>query len=223
VNISFQEEYMASRVGLYGHEHNAIPFIRLYNLSIIEDVDGLIGVQKAYFTMRGVNKPTQASFWRVAEWLLCSPYNQSHSLKINIEFTYFNGKAYKKVVQPFILKVFPDNNNTFETAEELKANQTRRGTARISYDSVDWYKIWLQKGVTANFILRYVDIDLIDMYVYDSSKTLKACIFKPVNATLTQITLNINETGWWYIKISVQSSHFVYAIFVTTKTQGNTL
>jgi len=217
VNVSFQEDYTPSQVAFYLNDWS----FNFNRLSLVNYTDCLVGVQKAFFSMKGINNPTQASFWRLAEWVLRSPINQSHLLIINIEFTYFNGTAYKKVAQPFILKVFQDNNNSFETAEELKVGQIRRAyiQVEIDYDNLDYYKIWLQEGIRANFTLRNFDRCGIDMYIYNPHRILEACIFEPVNSTLQQIILNINETGWWYIKISVQSSHFIYAIFITTQPQ----
>lgn len=220
VNVSYHDDYAASQVSFYGNEWS----FGFNNLSLINYTSCLVGVQKAFFYMKSLNNSAQASFWRLSEWVLRSLYNQSHLLRVNVEFTYFNGTVYKRVVQPFVLKVFPDDNNSFETAEELSVNQTRRayiGSPIDPFDRVDYYKVWLEEGTMANFTLRYFDGAGIDMYIYDAQEILESCLISPINSTLTRITLNINKTGWWHIKISVESAHFIYAIFVTTTTQSD--
>ncbi|MEM3459134.1 MAG: hypothetical protein QXN36_00890 [Candidatus Bathyarchaeia archaeon] len=224
-NVSFLEDReKSSKISFYSFQRSLNDYDNMTFtfswLSPVSYAHGLRGKQKAYFNMIGLNAPREASFWRIFYWILYSPYNQTHTLKIDIQFTYFNGTVYKRVIQPFVLKVFPDDNNSFETAEELSVNQTRR--AYIEYyslgnDIVDYYKVWLQKGTTANFQLNYLDKAGIEMYVYSPKKQIEACLVCRVNETLSQLTLNIEETGWWYIKIDAGSAEFIYTVTVTTQ------
>ncbi|MDH7558499.1 MAG: hypothetical protein QHH18_07880 [Candidatus Bathyarchaeota archaeon] len=218
VNVSFQEDYTASRVGLFKEPDLAT---HLYNLSTVESVDGLVGAQKAYFSLMGVNNPQYASFRKPTVWLLRSLYNQSHLLRINVEFTYFNGTVYKRVIQPFVLKVFPDDNNSFETAEELSVNQTRRayvGCPIDPFDRVDYYKVWLEEGTTVILNLNYLGGGGIETYVYGPNGTLEACLLNRGNSSLKQLMLKINKTGWRYIKLAApDGGHFIYTVTVITQ------
>ncbi|MEM3457885.1 MAG: hypothetical protein QXN36_05365 [Candidatus Bathyarchaeia archaeon] len=217
VNVSFQEDYTASQVGLYGNEWS----FSFNNLSLIDYTSGLVGTQKAFFNMKSLNNPAQASFWRLAEWVLRSLYNQSHLLRINVEFTYFNGTVYKRVIQPFVLKVFPDDNNSFETAEELSVNQTRRayiGSPIDPFDQIDYYKIWLEEGTTVILNLNYLGGGGIETYVYGPNGTLEACLLNRGNSSLKQLMLKITKTGWRCIKLAApDGGHFIYTVTVTTQ------
>jgi hypothetical protein len=223
VNVTFQENYATSQVYLPSSEC----FELYYNLSITKCVrDGLLsGIEKSFFTLTGSNSPKQVSFWKSGYWVLRSSYNQTHLLEVNVQLTYYNGTVYKRVVQPFFLKIFPDSNNSFETAEEIGINQTRRAYIEYDcsyaglqcYDTVDYYRIWLQNGTTTNFQLNYLDKAGIEMRVYNPDKQLEACLIYTVNETLCQLTVNINQTGWWYIKINAGSSMYIYTITVTTQ------
>jgi hypothetical protein len=212
-SVTFQENYTASQVYFIYNEWS----FHFVNLSATDCVDGLTGVQKAYFNLTGLNSPSQVSFWRLTYWVLRSLYNQSHLLEVDIQFTYFNGTAYKRVVQPFLLKIFPDSNNSFETADEILINQTRRAYVDYSYNTVDYYKIWLQNSTTANFQLNYLARAGIEMRVYNPNEQLEVCLILGVNETLCQLTVNVNDTGWWYTKINAGSGYFIYTITVTAQ------
>lgn len=219
VNIIFYENYTASQVYLF-----ELRFAQLDNLSITNSVGGnqLSDAPKAFISMATSNSPKEAGFRNcIIHWVLRSPYNQMHQLEVNIQSTYFNGTAYKKVIQPFLLKIWPDDNNSFETAEELGVNQTRRAYIEYSgygVDIVDYYKIWLQNDITADLILNYIGGGGIEVQVHDPSKNLAACLLNQVNSSSKQITLDIKETGWWYIKLTAPDTpFFIYTITVKTQ------
>ena len=76
------------------------------NLSLAERIDGYKSNMEAYVKLNGMNHPDRIYFRATAEWSLLTPKNQPHQLELLYELTYFNGTVYKKVVQPFQLRIF---------------------------------------------------------------------------------------------------------------------
>lgn len=77
------------------------------NFSLIEKVEGMTRRDelKAFIRLAGVNHTSNAYGRVIAVWELMSPNNQTHELEIIYEIIYYNGTAYKKIVQPFQLKI----------------------------------------------------------------------------------------------------------------------
>ncbi len=61
---------------------------------------------KGYVKLTGTNRPTQVHFLTVAHWfLLDASSDRTHQTEVVYELTYYNGTAYKKIIQPFQLKI----------------------------------------------------------------------------------------------------------------------
>jgi hypothetical protein len=75
------------------------------NLSLIDFSGASTWGSKAYFNLKGMGQPRSAYFSAGAFWLLPTPNSQTHWLNVSFELTYYNGTAYKKVIQPFQLNV----------------------------------------------------------------------------------------------------------------------
>lgn len=226
VYVVFREDYELSVVNPLNE-----PYCQLENLTIKDWADGfyerwkLENNTKAFIEAVGVNKPSNVHFWAPVEWVLRSLNNQLHQMEIIFEFTYFNGAVYKRVVQPFQLKIAPDDNDSFETADEIKPGTYKAYVDSLDdYDPVDYYKVWLDQGQIVEAELAYPPHQLryienpegyypiaLDMYIYDPNRELKACLIYEENET-RQITFTADSTGYWYIRINHIASHRIYLL-----------
>lgn len=75
------------------------------NLSLLERVYGYKSNMQAYVKLTGANHSNSVYFSSRVDWSLISPNNQTHQMEVAYELTYFNGTVYKKVVQPFQLRI----------------------------------------------------------------------------------------------------------------------
>jgi hypothetical protein len=205
VHLVFREDYENARINFF-QEHQ---FFRLENLSIVDLKDWS---KQVFVNLSGVNRPTSVYFWTPVDWVLQSPGNQTHRMEIISEVTYFNGTAYRKVVQPFQLKIGPDANNSFERAQKIEPGSFR-ACIDTENDLVDYYKIWLEWGQTVQVELpdvRDYRTAAPNIDIYDPNYVLKARLKYDTIPTLINFTAN--STGWWYI---VAKSHpTVFAIYV---------
>jgi len=112
VSLVFRESNESSRLNFY-EEHQLMKF---KNLSRTDLKDW---ATEAYVNMSGINSPSNVGFQAPIDWVLYSPYDQTHQLEITSRITYYNGTIYKRIVQPFRFKLFGDNNNSFDTAQEV--------------------------------------------------------------------------------------------------------
>ncbi len=79
--------------------------LRFENLSFIERVGGYRRNTQAYIRLTGVNRSSSVYLSAAFLWALLTPNNQTHQMEVDFELTYYNGTAYKKVIQPFQLKI----------------------------------------------------------------------------------------------------------------------
>ena len=205
VHWVFREDCENARINFF-EEHQ---FFRLENLSIVDLKDWS---KQVFVNLSGVNRPTSVYFWAPVDWVLQSPGNQTHRMEIISEVTYFNGTAYRKVVQPFQLKIGPDANNSFERAQKIEPGSFR-ACIDTENDLVDYYKIWLEWGQTVQVELpdvRDYRTAAPNIDIYDPDYMLKARLKYDTIPTLINFTAN--STGWCYI---VAESHpTVFAIYV---------
>ena len=75
------------------------------NLSLHRVQQGFLRVNEAYLELMGLNQPSNVHARAPAIWWLPTPSKHSHQLETTFEFTYFNGTAHKKVIQPFQLRL----------------------------------------------------------------------------------------------------------------------
>ncbi len=75
------------------------------NLSLAERVGGYSWNTHAYIKLTGVNHSSSVYLSAAFFWSLLTSNNQTHQMELAFELTYFNGTAYKKVIQPFQLKI----------------------------------------------------------------------------------------------------------------------
>jgi len=79
--------------------------LRFENLSLIKLTQGYRQNTQAYIRLTGVNQSRSVYVSATVFWSILTPNNQTHLMEVSFELTYYNGTAYKKIVQPFQLKM----------------------------------------------------------------------------------------------------------------------
>jgi hypothetical protein len=235
VEVAYREAYPQSSAEFF--EKQGAWFYG--NLTLSEAVDRysdpqVLGENKAYVKASAVGQPRAVYMGNL--WLyyhLSSPYNYTHQIMIDVTVTYFNGTVYKQLVQPVELVFGPDHNNSFQTAEEIGFGVHQDYVDdSINGDPVDYFKIYLQEGteVRMSVLVQGSDYQLYpangsglnpDVFLYDTNRNLEAyLVFQGSNLQLpendtSQIVLNVNQTGWWYVKATTTYSWSLYALDVS--------
>ena len=211
LNLFFRDNLYNSRI----HYYYTNPYIITENLSRVYFKDW---AREVYINFTGVNNPGSVYFWGPIDWIMYSPANQSHEMDAFFEATYFNGTVYKRVVQPFQLRLIGnDDNDSFETADEIGFNSVRAYADDNFGDPEDYYKIWLEEGqvVQAELLLpnnqrmfRGPDDTVgyrynteLQLYLYNPMHEMMNYSVKRYDAWVRQVTSTIDFTGWWYIKV----------------------
>jgi hypothetical protein len=209
-NITFWEDYENSFVNFFEDVAWPKQYAHVENLSIIRHEDWLIkpGL-KAFVELAGLNNPKSVSFSCFVDWVLRSPQNYTHQLEVRFELVYFNGTAYNRLVQPCLLKIGPDDNNSFEKAEEIVAGKTYRFYIGPN-DVDDYYKVYLKEGSIVNVTLyKWLSVSPgpianCDLELYNPECKLAA--YSAHNYTHT-ITYQINYSGYWLIRVHWLAGH----------------
>lgn len=221
-NITFWENYKESQVDFF--EDTAWPkdYVSFKNLSITRHYDSLgtygSGL-KAFVELAGVNNPKSVSFGCFVNWVLRSPQNYTNNLRIIFELIHFNGTVYKRVIQPILLHVGPDDNNSFETADEIAVGETSRLYIGPN-DVEDYYKVYLSEGCNISIQLfkwspgAVADVDL-ELYSPDGKLAARSTheFFHP-------IAYPINSSGYWFIRVRWREDFGSYTINIETHNQG---
>jgi len=217
VNITFWEDYMSSQIDFFNDKSWPKDYVSLGNLSIIRHKDFRSGCGlKAFVEMSGVNYPKSVSFSCFAHWVLRSPENYTHQLEVRFEIVYFNGTAYKRLVQPCLLKIRPDDNNSFEKAEEIATGKTYLGYIGPN-DVDDYYRVYLNGGSTVSIKLKGIAPPaLCDLEFYDIDGKLAAYSKYDVSHN---ITYAVSSSGYWLIKVHCIVNHGFYNLTVETHNQ----
>jgi hypothetical protein len=83
--------------------------IKVTNLTVtyLRDRYNLKDPYKTHLTLKRTGNPNEVRLKATNEWFLndISPDALDHQLRITHEITYYNGTAYKKLVQPFLLTI----------------------------------------------------------------------------------------------------------------------
>jgi hypothetical protein len=163
--------------------------------------------RKVFVQLSGVHCPKNVSFCLPFSWVLYSPYTQAQQLDVTSEITYYNGTVYKKVIQPFQLKLTPNNNRNIETATEINPG-TYTQQCVGGEDSTNFYKIHLNQGQTANVQVNCTpDLDqgmrpLFRVYVYDpQGNVVISGDSQDLSATPKEVQFQATSVGYWYIEV----------------------
>jgi hypothetical protein len=209
VTLTIQDDYLASWVQINDIESGSPSrVVNWENLSLTSYREGLGGrgnVEKTSMVFLSENHPRRASVCVWPWWLLESSGNETQQLAIRFETTYFNGTVYEKVVQPFLLKLAGDSENTYETAREVAVNETV--TDFIGGDDrLDFFKMNLRKGETLNVTIPpgRGTWEII-FYLYgpndETFPLANSSILTSVDPMAQSIVLRIDPAGWYYVKI----------------------
>lgn len=189
----------------------------LENLSITDWGYGIFKEERlkegvnAFIDTVGTANPSRAYFNCPVDWVFKSPNNQTETLEIAVEITYFNGTAYKKAVLPMTLNTVADTSCSFETAENITAG-TYQGYLD-SKDQEDYYKIWMENGQTIQAQMIPPFQTDFDLYLYNPQRKLAASSEIRGDET-EQIAFTADSTGWWYIKTLARTSNGKYTLQV---------
>jgi hypothetical protein len=205
-NITFREEYQSSQVFL----HQPDSYVNAGNLSLVDYADGSkIRGLKAFMELAGVNRPKKVHFGSFADWYLGIPWPFASQIEVRMELVYHNGTGYKRIVQPFQLKIGPDENGNFEHAKSI-----HQGVYSKLYlggeDTCDFYKIYTDEGYTISinatgFLFFYLNL-------YNPERELKANLSKIYRTE--SINFTVDSTGEWFIQLGVDIGHGFYSLTI---------
>lgn len=156
------------------------------------------------------------------QWVLRTPPNHAHKLSVDMELTYFNGTAYKKVVQPFQIQLALDSNNSFEEAREI-AQGTYSKLYLGGYDKEDYYRIYVPQN------------HLIQVYAHETGPANQAHpafyvnLYTPeekwkTGSSSTNYSQNTSyiadSSGEWFIQVLTDGYSFgYYELQMTVRSQ----
>ncbi len=185
--INFSDVYAASDALFFWTNPDKGTSGELSNLTLNELGDGfkrswlLGGTTKAFMSLQRLGCPDRVSFGEeCVEYHFNSLYNYTHEVSMFFEVVYFNGTAYKKVVQPVSLVLFPDPNVGFDTAEEIHVGESKIGYLD-DLDNQDFYKIWLEEAQKINITLTFDIPNNFDLCVFDSGDLENPIAVSPYN------------------------------------------
>lgn len=219
VNTTLKDDCLASIVDIEPILHNVSESIK--NLTVHNDDAFLSGdTLRPYLSLDGVNNPKAvfSSLWFI--WEVGSPRNQTEQLTLDVELTYFNGTIFKKVIQPFQITLQRNDNNSFETAREIQANQTIRGARNLP--NQEFYKVQVNNGtmlnVTLNNMHGFLGGENLSLYSPpDLNHTLRTDSAMDHNYPLS-VQYTADSTGYLYIRIDWWAGSDIYLLTVTTYT-----
>lgn len=219
VNITFYDDYLNSFVcvpNLSWKGQTSTVWDNLTITSYMEDLKGIAGVEKAFVNLKGDNQPRRVYLCIWPKWILRSPHNQTQQLNVNVELTYFNGTAYKKVVQPFQLKLIAEDNNSFENAEEASLGQSYRNVLGGD-DTQDFYKVYLLKDEIVNITMTPPGGQDFDLYLYSPIDKENPVANSTNSADVVEsINYNADFTGWWFVEVRWSAGLGIYTFAIAT-------
>jgi hypothetical protein len=197
----FEKNYPKTKINIL-NRHTT----EMENLSISESIDW---AEEVSVELDGISSPNKVYFRTPIHWVFYDfSYNQTHLMEAASEVTYYNGSTYNKIAQRFILKIGPDDNNSFQTADEIhKGNYTRLYLGNA--DIVDFYKFYVVQGQRIRI---YVDETFyswpggktpkphLSLYLYDPEKGL-VLANEDVVEHQKSIDIVADSAGYWFIEI----------------------
>lgn len=223
VYMVFRENYTKSKVYFFGMVRDPHQFTHKFeNLSLVNFAHMGRGYEdyymKGFLELAGVDDPRGIYIRQPVHWILPSSYNQTHQMEITFQVTYFNGTTYNRIDQPFQLTIEPDNNDSFEDAEEIGFG-TRKGYVDGDFDEVDYYKIWLEQGQAVKVALAHRPKEEpdglgIEMNVYNPNRQLITSIGYP-QFGIGEIVVQVDCTGSWYIQTIFRVGQHIYLLTVS--------
>lgn len=224
VNITFREDYENSEIHFFEVQAWPMFYSHVENLSIIDYAHHLLGSDlKAFMELAGVNQPKSVHFDGIVHWILCNQKNKTRLMEIATELVYYNGTAYTKVVQTFQLKIAPDGNDSFDTAQEIREGYYTRlyiGPSDVG-DIRDYYKIYVAKGQSIkvyvngtawSWSILHNPAPDFGLYLYDPERNL--VVAKESRSYFEIIDVVANSTGFWFIEVRILENLGFYSLSV---------
>jgi len=217
LHVGFNDSYERSQIDFHEIEYK----VKLSNLALTNysDVDWFHPYPRSDFfiNLAGVNFPKNISFYTPVDWALYSPYNQTHQLEITSEITYYNDSVLKKIIQPFMLEIGPDNNDNFETARIIQPGMSDKLWIGQD-DRSDWYKIQLIQGQKVHIDVNnthYFPIlaALMSVHIYDPQE--KVVTQSDASGFFETVDFVANATGYWYIEVRIVGGGGMYLLAVS--------
>ncbi|MBS7632344.1 hypothetical protein KEJ15_01810 [Candidatus Bathyarchaeota archaeon] len=208
LNVSFFESNDLVKVDSYYYNDKEYLNLKIESHAGCNNAWLLGNDTRAFVFLKGESQPKNVSFREIFHLCLQGSYNQTHQVSLRVEVTYFNGSVFKRLIQPFELKVSPDDNNTFDTAQEVAGNETYARLFIGGYDVADFYKIQARQGQTINIHFNYTLYGvppLVYPCLYDPSGAPRVISDKPLSEG--SITFSIDMDGYWFIEIHSYSSY----------------
>ena len=221
VNVTFSDDYELSLINMYGLDGGGKEkdWAVWENLTATDYVYWVLGTEKAFVNLKGINRPQGVYFYIGQGWLLQTPNNQTQQLTMRVEVTYFNGTAHKKIVQPFQIRLFADEDNMFETAREVVANRTVSDWIGGG-DRQDFFKIYLTSGDTLNATIPASDIYDVALYLYgpdDRNCPVAESSIGPLAEELISYRADVSD--WWFLKVEAITNGGVYSLALLVYTE----
>jgi hypothetical protein len=181
------------------------------------------GVRDSFIVLEGTGHPETVSFRVPVYWILSSPGNQTHQLGVVSEIVYFNGSVFKKVVQPFQFRLIGDNNNSFDTADEIHEGfHPRFSLGPSGGDPRDYYRINLTQGErlrvtvdarTWTWPRSLNPAPYFTVHIYDPARNPgvaeegRSDVFKSIDFVA-------DSSGFWFIEVRLDGSLGFYSLGV---------
>jgi hypothetical protein len=196
INITYTDEYPNSTVYL------PIEFISS-NLAPTSHEDLLRGYEKAVASFKGLNSPNSALLCMRSYWLLYSPHNETQSLRMQIKVVYFDGNAFRELVQPFEIQLIADDANSFAEAKEIEIGQEVEEIIGGDADLQDCFKTFLTVGERVNVTMTLRTGESFGLLIFNPyNTTYPAWMSQTGFETRTcSLSFTADATGWWFIVV----------------------
>jgi len=171
----------------------------------------LFDLNDTYAKAQGLEPyPVDASLDIMAYWVFTDTNSQNHTLTITSELTYEELDGYGKVINTTTmstsvqLKMYPDNNNSFDTAKPVPTDtlNSRVYLGGLN-DTNDYYKFWANKGQIIHAEMYTPSDAIFYLYLYNTSRQQKDSSEIPVPGVTQAVGVTADSTGYWFIRMKL--------------------
>jgi hypothetical protein len=175
------------------------------NLSLVDYSHHLFNDSyKGHIELKGTDQPRQVQFSGFIDWVLRTPRNQTERLNVVIELIYYDGEAYRKITQPFILEIEPGStNDSFDNAQNISI--ATHDSLYIDTNHVDYYSFYLEQGDTIHIsaAARKGDPLHFNLSLCDPNRNV---VISTDYALHHSVEYTVDTSGYWFIKISPENN-----------------
>jgi hypothetical protein len=146
--------------------------------------------------------------------------NEAHGIEIAFKILYFNGSAYRQVILPMQLRMWPDAGSDFRNAKQISfGNYTGWfGTSSSppwNNDLEDYYKLWIEENTTIHVQMTHQINRDFNLYLYGPDEGLLASSSLPEPNTTEVVTQIIEVSGWRYVRVKAVLGVDIYTLEIT--------